>query len=222
MVVQKYRIIKLIIFLMPLGNYCLGQHLSIGADFGTTKTYFEKESSNSDGFKVKRNYNGHFFSLKTKYSLGSHTRIVSGFGYERISTGFTSMVITLGGARFPETVTNLDYITVPIAFEFIFGKELRYFTRIGQEFSWLTNESIEHKGFWNPGWSPNIYTPNYRKFNQSIIGGLGIEYILRQKLIINASIMGNYGVFDMNKKNEDTPIKINSIRFGLGAGYCFG
>ena len=117
---------------------------------------------------------------------------------------------TVAGTKYSSTL-NLDYIAVPVMFQYNATPE--FYLEAGPEFGFLVNASSKATAGNNSNIT-NIDTDSFNKFNMGI--GLGAGFNITNKLGINARyVAGLNDVTDNDKWGSDASNKNNNFQVGL-------
>ena len=117
---------------------------------------------------------------------------------------------TVAGTKYSSTL-NLDYIAVPVMFQYNATPE--FYLEAGPEFGFLVNASSKATAGNNSN-TTNIDTDSFNKFNMGI--GLGAGFNITNKLGINARyVAGLNDVTDNDKWGSDASNKNNNFQVGL-------
>lgn len=185
----------------------LGAEASPSITFLKGSSFIEKMYDPTLGFS-----GGISFQYNIRKKIGLRTSLA----YER-KGGINRSSILYKGEFFENASLNFnfDYLTLPILIRFSFGKKIKYFVNSGPYFGYLLSQTFVTKGD-NFNTFTNDYTATTNKFDVGISFGTGLQYPIKEKLILSSEIRGNLGLYNTIPSGDT---KVNSVNLLLGIAY---
>ena len=209
----------LLSFLMKAQSTSFGAHL-----ITNYSTFSEpKNPLTEDVFKYVFGYG---LGGKVTHRLGNQFSISSEINFERKGSGYDFQFTDENGNPTNENSDfsiHLDYISVPLLVGYEFGKKLKLNLHTGISFHYLANVKSKFE-IQIDGNSVAIYNDikDYHRFDQSVIGGVGLEYPLNEKLGLFINSRFNYGLIETDNNETVTWIWTNkNIAFSILTGVHF-
>lgn len=189
-----------------LGAAIAMSSLTFAQQFGI-KAGMNVSSISDDGWDDSKSKVGFYGGLFMNAPLAENFSIQPEILYNNLGSKTET---TVAGTKYSSTL-NLDYIAVPVMFQYNATPE--FYLEAGPEFGFLVNSSAKTTAGSNSN-TTNIDTDYFNKFNMGI--GLGAGFNITNKLGINARyVAGLNDITDNDKWGSDANNKNNNFQVGL-------
>ena len=169
---------------------------------------------------------GYGIGGKITHELGQHFDAVAEINIERKGSGHNLVFTDENGNGGPTNGDNglfihLNYISVPLLIGYEFGEKLKLNFHVGSSFHYLVNVKSNYEYQLN-GKQETLFNDinDYHRFDQSIIGGMGLGYPISYKLDVFINTRFNYGLIE-TAGNGTFIITNKNIAFSLLTGIQF-
>lgn len=186
----------LFVFLLPFLLQGQTRNNSFGAHFISNYTTF-KSPGNGNVFEYVNSYGA---GVNFTHLIGKGFYISTELNYERKGSGYDIQFTDENGNPIDgndDVAVHLDYMSLPILMKYKFGDKLKFNLHDGLGFHYLVNVKSDFE-YELDGISFSFYgdIKDYHRFDQSLIGGLGVEYPLNEKIGIYINSRFNYGLLE--------------------------
>lgn len=186
--------LAILIILCLFGKMLFAQNstnFSIGPKFGLTLS--ETNATNADIIP------GIQYGITSTYSINQS----SGVGVD--------VLLSQNGYKVNNNVYRLNYIKIPLLYKFFFnelGDAFRPRIEVGLSPAFLLNASNEETNISNA----------YNKTALGVMGGLGFNYRLSNRVWLNADLRADYGLTDITVNNSNPKNRVIGINLGVAYG----
>ncbi len=155
-------------------------------------------------------------------NIGKHFDVLAELNFERKGTkyGF-NFTDENGNPTSGKPSLRLDYISLPLLIQMKFGENITFNFQIGTAFNFLVNSTLKM----DLVGESNVLFPevddikDFNRFDQSVLGGVGLAAPLNDKLNFYINSRFNYGLAEVTKKESFYADK--NLAYMLMAGVQF-
>ncbi len=116
--------------------------------------------------------------------------------------------------------TNLNYLSLPVYFQWTTGKDPRFFINTGAYTAWLVN-ATRRGDYQDGGQTVNVndnVKADFRSFDYGLVLGFGIMVRLYDDFDFKVTIRGSAGLSNIAKHSPENP---QNYHFNISLGYIY-
>ena len=195
--------------------------------YGNTTT--EKTETGTLGYSGGIFYQYSFTPMVHPDSTGKstfHSGLKTGVYLDRKGDVVTPTSLANGGMPVGNTTThrNFDYITIPVLFQFMMGRNNR--VKVYETFGPYVGVLVNQSTITSKPDTASIVQNDKNKYTEIDIGlcmGVGLEIPIRQQYYLHAEFRQNLGLYDINRSAiaSDLSIHTSSPYLVIGFSYRF-
>ena len=120
--------------------------------------------------------------------------------------------------------SNFNYLTIPLLGRLTFGKKINFYINAGPYLGYLLNQKDITEAFGEYPKSELDNTDNFKRLDFGITSGLGMNFPIQEKFLLNFEIRNNLGLTNISSVPvyNDGSIKTNSTNLLIGIVYRIG
>ncbi len=193
-----------------LGAAIAVSSLTFAQQFGA-KAGMNVSSISADGFDDAKSKVGYYAGLFMNAPIAEGFSIQPEVLYNNLGAKTETTVL---GTKYSSTL-NLDYITVPVMFQY--NATPQFYLEAGPEFGFMVNANQKYTAGSNNTTS-TLNTDDFNKFNFGV--GLGLGFNVTENIGLNARyVAGMNDITNNDKWGSDANNKNNTFQVGLGVKF---
>jgi hypothetical protein len=191
----------------------LGSHLGFNAGPSFSMLY------GNDGTDNLRTHGGFAVGLTYQYAFSTMFALHTGLLFESKGASQRMIIDPLNIENHYRY--NFNYLALPVLFRvhLMPDKKLRPFINAGPYFGFLMRQMTVSRS--DNGNNDNVSrsngTDNYRAFDVGVAGGVGLDYLITDRIHLDFEIRDNLGFYNISESSADSDrLKNNSVNVLVG------
>lgn len=198
--------------LISASAYTQSSKLNIGVYGGAGISNTMMFSFDNPGF----GYDG---GLQLEYNISKKLSLVSGMGYERISSMLKFDINDSLNNPQPFTFNNrFNFITIPLLARVNFGSKMKFFINAGPSFNYLVSQKSKSVNNTDNTTYNSTNTELFNRLEMALEIGAGMSYPISEKISISMELRNKTGLTNIRKSELSTQ-KTFSLLLNFGVNY---
>lgn len=198
--------------LISASAYTQSSKLNIGVYGGAGISNTMMFSFDNTGF----GYDG---GLQLEYNISKKLSLVSGMGYERISSMLKFDINDSLNNPQPFTFNNrFNFITIPLLARVNFGSKMKFFINAGPSFNYLVSQKSKSVNNTDNTTYNSTNTELFNRLEMALEIGAGMSYPISEKISISMELRNKTGLTNIRKSELSTQ-KTFSLLLNFGVNY---